>query len=107
MPGDGIADRLAALERRVTLLEVRATVLRRTDNRRVLELLRNIAESPFNDGTLTMCPSEIGGALGQSSGDLALAISELRHAGFIESTHVDSTGHWRITEDGLWAMEKS
>jgi len=99
-----VADRLADLERRVALLESRASVLHDLANRRVLDILKDFASSPFNDGALTLMPAAISSATGLNDRDLALALNALQHAGFVELTHVDSTGHWRITEEGKRAV---
>lgn len=95
---DDVTERLLALERRVTLLEIRAHVLRPASNRRILEVLGDFARSPFNDGSLAMTSDTIGNATGLDDRDLALALNQLQHAAFVESTE-----HWRITDDGLWA----
>ena len=100
---DDIAVRLAALEHRVSLLETRADVLRSERNRRVLKVLHDFAVSPFNDGSFTMTPDSISNATGLDGRDLGLALNELRRARFIECMKVDSTGHWRITDDGRFA----
>lgn len=99
-----VIGRLLALERRVALLEIRARVLRPASYRRVLEALGNFAKGPFNDGSLTMTPNMIGRVTGLDDRDLALALSQLRQATFVELVKVDGTGHWRITDDGLWAI---
>jgi hypothetical protein len=99
-----VIDRLSALERRVSLLELRAHVLRSANNRRVLEVLDTFAKSPFNDGTLSMTPYSISTATRLDARDLALALEQLRYASFVELTKVDFTEGWRITDDGSWAL---
>lgn len=105
-----LASRLQDLERRVTLLEARATVFRNPANRRVLVLLKTFDESPFNrgprdgDGKLSMTPATIANGTGLDTKDIALALNELQHCGFVELLSVDGTGHWRITDDGRAAL---
>ena len=94
---------LATLERRVSLLELQARVLRIEGNRYVLEVLGNFEKSPFNDGSLTMTRDTIGNATRLNARDLALALNQLEQAAFVELVKVDGTGRWRITDDGLWA----
>lgn len=98
-----VTERLASLERRVALLELRAGVLHRESNRRVLDVLANHARNPFNDGTMTLTPNTIRSATGYDAKDLALALHQLQDAAYIELVKTDGTGHWRITEDGLCA----
>jgi len=84
-----IIDRLAALERRVALLEIRTSVLRSVDNRRVLEVLgRHIHATGLDDK------------------DLGLVLNQLQQADFIELVKVEGTGGWRITEEGLCAVSE-
>jgi len=107
-----LAARLSELERRVTVLEARGTVFRDPFNRRVLALLKSFDESPFNRGPrddaekLSMTPELIGNGTGGGAKEIALALNELQRCGFVELLSVDSTGHWRITDDGrdaLWS----
>lgn len=104
-----LANRISEIERRVTLLEARGTVFRQPNNRRVLTLLKTFDESPFNrgprdDGKLSMTPAAIANGTGLDAKAIGLALGELQHCGFVELLHVDSTGHWRITDDGRAAL---
>ena len=102
-----LVDRLAALEQRVSLLEIRASVLRSVDNQRVLEVLGRHMRSPFNDGSFTMTPDVIRHATGLDDKDLALALDQLQRAGFVELVKVEGTGRWRVTDDGLYAIPEN
>lgn len=98
----GLSRALGVLDRRVALLEVRVVALRRTDCRLVLRVLRDFGVSPFNDGSLAMDPESISGSTGLTDGVLSVALDTLRDAKFAE--RVDVTGHWRVTDEGVWAL---
>lgn len=89
-----LEEQLEQLERRVARLELRETVLRSTENRRVLRALAR--------HFVTVTPAELERDTCLGSGTIARALFALRNAGYVDLVTVSATGtgYWQATVDG-------
>jgi len=93
---DEIHARLDDLERRVILLESRASVFRSETDLRVLRFLADSYRSTASFSTLI--GGEIASALNLSDGEVARALGRLEVARFASRWTGD---RWYVTDDGL------
>lgn len=102
---------LKDLQRRIELIEHKAIVLRQPNNMRILGVLDNFAQNPFNDGSLAMSLATLSNATGLSESDVALALADLTRATFVETdatkppAFASSGTSTKITDEGRWAMQ--